>query len=281
MGTIFPSEFIKNSRGTANRGTVFFLHANSYSAALYGAFLEPLYSDYEVWAPDLPGHGQSRWNGRIRDWSDLADHFIELLEQEALPRPMIGMGHSTGGIVTMLIAIKRPHWFSRIILLDPVMLPKHVLWIMRGLRLASLTHFIPMARAAERRRWQFPSKQDALEHYSHKKVFANWDPQFLKGYVDHCLHITSSGKYQLACSPQLELSIYQALPKNAWSLPKRITIPTLFIVGKYSDTINNRGLRRLQRMGGNHVVKAIDGGHLFPFEKPVESMKTIKDFLAE
>lgn len=281
MATTFPDDFNKHPKGTPKQGTVFFLHANSYSAEMYDPFLKELYPNYEVWAPDLPGHGRSRWNGRIRDWSDLADHFIKQLEGDPLPAPLIGVGHSIGAIVIMLMVIKRPEWFSRIVLLDPVLLPKYVLWVMRGLRLASLTHLLPLARAAERRRWEFSSKSEALEHFSKKRVFSRWEPQFLQGYIDHCLHETGSGNYQLSCSPQLEISIYQSLPKKAWSYIRKISTPALIIIGKHSDTVNGRGIRRLQRMRGNHVVKSIDGGHLFPFEKSEQSISFIKDYLAE
>ncbi len=268
-----------NPRGTARAGSIFFLHANSYCAGLYQPFLEPLQKDYEIWAPDLPGHGNSRWTGLIQTWEDLANYYIENLEQNPPKKPLIGMGHSIGGVVTMLIAIQRPEWFSRIILLDPVLLPKHLLWVIRGLRLTSLTQLIPLAKAANRRKWLFASHAEALEHYSRKKVFSRWEPRFLEAYVETCLHSTSKGQVQLSCAPQLESSIYQTLPLNAWSIPKKLTVPALFIIGKYSDTVNQRGLRRLANLGGNHVVKSIDGGHLFPFEKPEASMALIKDFL--
>ncbi len=279
MRSAFPSDFSLNQQGTAKKGSLFFLHANSYSAGLYQPFLEPLYDDYQVLAPDLPGHGNSHWNGRIQNWSDLADYFILHFEQNPPPLPLIGMGHSIGGIVIMLMAIKRPEWFKKTILLDPVLLPKHILWVIRGLKLTSSTHLIPLAKAANRRRSIFNSRQAALDHYASKKVFANWEPQFLTGYVDTCLQPTDTGKYQLSCAPHLESSIYQSLPLNAWSLPKKLTTPTLFIIGEHSDTVNHRGIKRLEGSAHNHVVKSVAGGHLFPFEKPAAAMVMIKDFL--
>lgn len=269
-----------NPRGTSQQGTIFFLHANSYSADLYKPFLEPLYQDYEVWAPDLPGHGSSRWTGLIQDWADLADHHIEHFKQNPPPKPLIGMGHSIGGIVILLMAIQHPEWFSKVIFLDPVLLPKRILWIMRGLRLTSLSHLIPLAKATDRRRVLFSSRKEALDHYSQKKVYAHWKPQFLEGYVNTCMHATDNGQVQLSCAPQLESSIYQSLPLNAWSFPKKLTVPALYIIGEHSDTVNQRGANRLKRLGRNPVVKSVDGGHLFPFENPKDSMELIKDFLS-
>lgn len=281
MRTPFPSDIPMNQRGAAKLGHCFFLHANSYSANLYQPFLEPLYGDYKVLAPDLPGHGSSCWNGRIQSWIDLADHFTRHFEQNPPKKPLIGMGHSIGGIVIMLMSINRPEWFSKVILLDPVLLPKYILWIMHGLRFTSLSHLIPLAKAADRRRVLFSSRQEALNHYSRKKVYSQWEPQFLEAYVNTCLHANGSGQYQLSCAPQLESSIYQSLPLNAWSFTKKLAVPALYIIGKNSDTVNQRGLNRLKKLRGNHVVKSVDGGHLFPFENPKASMELIKDFLVK
>ncbi len=268
-------------RGHNKRGVIFFLHANSYSSRLYDDFLKPLYDDYEVWAPDLPGHGESRWNGRIEAWEDLADYFIGYLEHHPPSKPLIGMGHSIGAVIIMLMSIKRPQWFSKVTLLDPVLLPKRILWLLYGLQLTSLTHIVPLARAANRRKRLFPNRQAALEHYTRKKVFSQWENHFLTAYVEHCMHPVTSGEIQLSCAPQLESSIYQSLPLNAWVLPKQLPQPSLFLIGNSSDTVNHRGVKRLKNLKGNHVVKGVDGGHLFPFEKPEESMLQIKEYLSK
>jgi len=281
MRTVFPTELIFNEYGSAREGTILFLHANSYSAKLYRPFLEPFRDDYEILSPDLPGHGDSRWSGRIQNWNDLADYYIEMIDKNPPQSPLVGMGHSIGGVLTLIMAIKRPQWFSKIILLDPVMLPRRILWVIRVLRIFSLTHLVPLAKTSKRRKQHFPSLEAALEHYSNKAVFAQWQPEFRQAYVDTCIHATESGQYQLSCAPELESSIYQSIPLQVWSLPKKLTIPSLFIIGENSDTVNQHGLLRLKRLGGNHVVKSIDGGHLFPFEKPARCIDMIKEFLAE
>ena len=111
-------------------------------------------------------------------------------------------------------------------------------------------------------------------------MYSQWKPQFLEGYVDTCLHTIDSGEVQLSCPPQLESSIYQSLPLNGWILPKKLTVPALFIIGEHSDTVNQRGANRLKNLGPNPVVKSVAGGHLFPFENPESSMELIKEYLS-
>ena len=179
----------------------------------------------------------------------------------------------------MLMSVQRPDLFVKLILLDPVMLPKGILTGIKMLRLLSMTHIIPLAKAANRRRTAFPDRTSVSRHYATKEVFSRWAPGFLEAYAETCLHEIESGEWQLSCAPLVESSIYQSIPLTVWSLPQKLTHPSLFLIGKYSDTINHRGFRRLQKRLGNHVVKRLDGGHLFPFEKPGETLEQIKDFL--
>jgi carboxypeptidase C (cathepsin A) len=43
--------------------------------------------------------------------------------------------------------------------------------------------------------------------------------------------------------------------------------------------VNQRGIKRLKGSSGNHIVKSVIAGHLFPFEKPAASIEIIKDYL--
>jgi len=277
----FPAEPQIDMWGNPEGQTLLFLHANSYSSRMYHPFLEPLAKDHHIWSPDLPGHGESRWNGRVHSWEDLADYYIQLIEKSSLPQPMTIMGHSIGGIIALFIAVKRPSWVNKIILLDPVLLPKRILFVMRILKLFSLTHLIPLARASIRRRSRFTNKSEALEHYARKSVFSQLEPRFLEAYVETCLRETDQGTFQLSCAPQLESSIYQSIPVKVWSLPKKVLVEALFIIGENSDTVSHRGIKRLKRSKRNHIVKSVEAGHLFPFEKPDTSIALIKDYLAK
>lgn len=280
MSSTFPDRVPLHQRGSAKKGSLLFLHANSYSAEMYRDFLEPLEADYAITSPDLPGHGSSTWQGRVNDWEKLAEFYLDILDLEGQVAPRIGMGHSIGGILILFMALKRPDLFSRIILLDPVLLPKRILYVFRGMKLLSVAHEAPIAKAARRRKRTFSSRQRAYEHYSRKKVFKKWQDSYLQAYVDSCLREESNGSVHLVCTPELESSIYQSVPLNVWRIPRKISIPALYIVGSHSDTINERGVKRLKSMIGADQVSVVEGGHLFPFEDPDGSMTLIKEFLA-
>ncbi|MCF7808699.1 MAG: alpha/beta hydrolase [Candidatus Marinimicrobia bacterium] len=281
MQSDLPEALSLHRFGGSTSGSILFLHANSFSAQMYQDFFSSLTDRYQVLAPDLPGHGQSCWSGRIHSWESLADYYLEKLDLNSVKKPIIGMGHSIGGIVILFIALKRPDLFSRIVLLDPVLPPKRFLAIMRVFRLLSIAHLNPLSRRAKRRRQVFESRRQAYSLYQKKSVFSNWKPGFLQAYVDTCFRQDEKGSVRLACSPELESSIYQSIPLQVWSLPKKISLPALFLIGDHSDTVNARGVRRLKKTGKQSQVELLNGGHLFPFENPEDSMTVIKEFLAD
>lgn len=281
MHNEFPDALSLHRYGSAESGTLLFLHANSFSAEMYEGFLSPLFSDHEVLAPDLPGHGRSFWPGRIQSWESLADYYLEKLDLDNMKQPLIGMGHSIGGIAILFMALKRPDLFSRIVLLDPVLAPKRFLVIMRVFNFFSIAHLNPMSQKAKKRRQVFESRQKAYDLYQKKSVFSRWQPFFLQAYVDTCLREEESGSVRLSCSPELESSIYQSIPLHAWSLPKRVSTPALYLIGENSDTVNPRGVKRLKNLKNHSQLKLVKGGHLFPFETPECSMQLIKEFLTD
>ena len=164
--------------------------------------------------------------------------------------------------------------------MDPVLLPRKILIALRIMKLFSITHLVPLSKTALRRKTSFTSAERAFTHYSRKKVFADWKPEFIQAYVDTCLRSSENGSVQLACRPELESSIYQSLPPQAWSLPGKVTVPALYLVGSRSDTIDSAGVKRLKRKVGHQNVHLVEGGHLFPFEDPEGSMNLIKEFLS-
>jgi pimeloyl-ACP methyl ester carboxylesterase len=279
MKTAYPETVPTYSWGDPSRARILFLHANSFAAGMYQPFMEGLLDDYHVLAPELPGHGQSQWPGVIKGWPSLADYYLQQMDNQGLTDPVIAMGHSIGGIISLIMAVKQPQRFSKIVLLDPVLLPGKILTLIAIMRALGQRKRFPLARKAYRRRTHYPDRESALERYRHKRVFARWQPRFLRGYVDHCLRTLPDGSLELACSPELEASIYETLPVNVWSFVRKLRIPTLIVVGEHSDTVAPAGVRRLSRINSNLIVKTTPGGHLFPFEEPEAALKIIREYL--
>jgi len=163
--------------------------------------------------------------------------------------------------------------------LDPVLLPKRILALIRVLRFLKLDHHLPLVQKARHRKTRFADREEALAHYRRKPIFRHWETEAFEHYVDGCLVDDGAGGKRLACRPELEESIYLSIPLDTWRLPGRLPIPGMVITGEYSDTVSPRGVQRLRRINGNLIVKTLPGGHLFPFEKPALASDLIMEFL--
>ena len=93
---------------------------------------------------DLPDHGASPWSNRF-DYFDYADQVAATL-RDAGPGPVVLVGHSLGGKVAMLVALRHPQLVSGLVVVDIAPAPtaaaaefRPLVAAMRGLDLDRLT----------------------------------------------------------------------------------------------------------------------------------------------
>jgi len=95
-----------------------FLHGAGGIAAWAGA-LEMLASKHHVYAPLLPGFGQSTGLECLEDQFDLFQHGFDVIEALGLDRPYV-VGESLGGWMAAEMAALRPKEIGRLALTAPV-----------------------------------------------------------------------------------------------------------------------------------------------------------------
>ena len=136
-----------------NGAPLHFLHANGFCSGTYTPLLKFLAGDLRIIASDIRGHGDSDSLGidRISHWDIFVDDLKNVVEQTISP-PVIGIGHSLGAVTTYLAAAKYPHLFSKIILIEPVILPKRILRLICLMKLFGIVGLIPLARIARKRK---------------------------------------------------------------------------------------------------------------------------------
>ena len=84
-----------------------FSHANGFPAACYRKMFSHLERDFEIGFINTIGHDP---RVPVTDgWPHLVEELIERIE--GYRQPVLGVGHSLGGYLTMLAAIARPELF--------------------------------------------------------------------------------------------------------------------------------------------------------------------------
>lgn len=100
-------------KGTDGDPGILLIHGSGGDHTHWPADLREL-SGFNVHAVDLPGHGKSTGQGRktVDDYADFIDLFVR---RKGLSNVTL-FGHSLGGAIVQILALRSPDWLSRIVL---------------------------------------------------------------------------------------------------------------------------------------------------------------------
>ena len=161
--------------------------ANGFPPGSYRPFMAAFTPDYRgVSLPPRALWPEQATLDKPPTWSALADDLLAGLEQHAL-RDVIAVGHSFGGIASIMAAVRKPERFAALCLLDPTILPAHVLGLIAQARQAGKIDQFPLAVGARRRRATFTDPQAAFAYWRAKKLFQDWPDDALWAYVESML----------------------------------------------------------------------------------------------
>ena len=190
--------------------------------------------------------------------------------------PAFLVGHSLGGILSLMCAARHPELVRGVVLIDSPVLGG---WRATTLGLAKRTPLIGAlspGRISQKRRNHWPSLEAALDNFSHKKAFARWDPQVLRDYIEHGTH-DEGGQRVLNFDRDIETAIYNSLPHKLDSLLKRhpLKCAAAFIGGTHSAEMRQAGADLTHQVVKGRIMM-LDGSHLFPMEKPIATAAAIE-----
>jgi pimeloyl-ACP methyl ester carboxylesterase len=258
------------------RARIVFSHGNSFPASTYGVMLDNLRQrGFEVAAIEKFGHDpqypvSNNWPHLVQQLADFAG------AQQADGTPAFLVGHSLGGILSLMCAARHPELARGVVLIDSPVIGG---WRATTLGLAKRTPLIGSlspGRISQKRRNHWPSADAALESFQHKKAFAKWDPQVLRDYIAHGTH-DEGGQRVLSFEREVETAIYNSLPHKLDSLLKRhpLKCPAAFIGGTHSAEMRQAGMELTQQVVKGRVMM-LDGSHLIPMEKPLATAAAIE-----
>jgi pimeloyl-ACP methyl ester carboxylesterase len=259
-----------------------FLHANGMCAGTYSPFIERLRENFHIFASDVRGHGDSSppLENPVKHWELFTGDLAEMIKVN-MERPVIGIGHSLGAVVTYMTAAENPGLFSALVLIDPVFLPLKIRIAGALLRRLGLIKGFRLAKGARRRKSLFSSKDEALGRFSSGRgMFRHWDSEFIRSYLNCALEEKSSGEAALKCDPELEAQIYESFPGRIFRYAEKINCPVLAVRGEFSETFPRESILKLEKVLKNCKIATIQGaGHFIPMEKPDQCSRIVKEFL--
>ncbi len=256
--------------GDPARGVdVVFAHANGFNAQTYRSILQPLAADVRILAVDLRGHGASTLPtdaDRHRGWDVYAKDLGVLLAGIEARRPPVLAGHSMGATSMLLAAARAPGRARRLVLFEPVLLPRiAVLYGKLPWAAKLLRRRFPLARRADARRAVFESREAALAAYAGRGAFKSWPAQSVADYVEGGFRDRGAGGVELACAPAWEAANFAAQGADPYRALAVVGLPITILKAEHGSTCraDPATLKRYAK------VKTVPGSsHFLPMERP-------------
>ncbi|MGO4377771.1 alpha/beta fold hydrolase [Pseudoduganella sp. RAF19] len=254
---------------------IHFSHANSYPSGTYRQFFEFLGRDFDIQALDMHGHNpaypvQDGWDALVKEL------IVEL--QKRYDEPVILVGHSLGGMLSLMAAAERPELVRCVVMLDSPVVAGWRAMAWRLFKNTPLADRYSPARFSAKRRNVWPSKEEAMRHFASKEVFAKWAPGVLMDYLDAGLKPHPEG-FELRFTREIETAIYRSLPHHIGNLVAgKFPVPVGYIAGDRSEENRQAGLDATRALVGRHF-RTVFGGHLYPMESPQLTANLTRDLI--
>jgi pimeloyl-ACP methyl ester carboxylesterase len=254
--------------------TLFFSHGNGFAGGVYTTLLSRLIGPYGLITHDFENHGESEVTGRFDSSAALLAQAAEVFDAMAPRDNTILIGHSLGGGISTLLAAARPNAVSALVLLDPILLPRHYWWASRA---ATRFGRNPMANAARRRRTQWVDREALAARLKGRGIYAGWTDEAFEDFIDHATQPVAEGR-ALICPSTVEAAIY-GQPVYPWPALRRIRQPMLMLYGTESYGFFPTTARRIAAGDRRRQVEGVPGGHCFMMEQPQVTADRIRQFL--
>lgn len=254
-------------------GAIVFSHANGFPAGTYRVIFEAWRAaGHTVHAIEKYGH-DPRFPV-TSNWPHLRAQLIEFIEHE-VGGPAFLVGHSLGGYLSLMAASCRPDLARGLVMLDSPVLSG---WKARAVQVAKALgaseRFGP-GQVSKRRRQQWDDHDAAFRHFAAKPAFARWAPGVLHDYISSGTEAHGPQR-RLSFTREIETAIYNSIPHHLARVLRAhpLQCDMAFVRGTNSVEVRQVGLRTTERLAKGQVT-AIEGTHLFPFERPDETAATV------
>jgi pimeloyl-ACP methyl ester carboxylesterase len=252
---------------------IVFSHANGFPAGTYRVMFEAWRAaGHAVHAVERFGHDPAY--PVTSNWPKLRDQLIHFVEHE-VTGPAVLVGHSLGGLLSLLAACRRPDLAAGLVMIDSPVITgwrAHSLQVVKATRLVQR---VSPGRISRTRRHEWPSRDAVRQHFAAKAVFARWDPRVLEDYVQSGFD-ERDGKLVLGFDRAIETRIYDTLPHHLGALLHRHPpkCPVAFLAGTQSAEMRQVGMAPSRALAHGRFAM-IEGGHLFPMERPDETAAAV------
>ena len=254
--------------------TLLISHATGFHGRCYLPIAHALADRFHSVAPDLRNHGDTATGDTATgdtgeaapvDWRRYGDdaEAVALAVAAESPRgPLVGFGHSMGAACLLMVALRQPGLFQRLVLFEPIVFPDG---------LAPLDgHENPLVGGARRRRSRFPSFDEAIRNFASKPPMNSFTPAALEAYVRFGFAEGPAGSVHLKCRPEVEAATFSMGSRHGtWELLGDIATPVTVVTGQPEPMRpSERGAGLADALPNGRYVQLDDLDHFGPMVDP-------------
>ena len=261
--------------------TIHLSPANGIPIASYAGFIEQFNGDYSFTGMDSRG----AWLDQVEPTNSFgleafADDLIEAIEQ-TYDAPIIGMGHSHGGLITAAAAVKRPELFSKLVIIETASMPTPTVgWLVTHTPKALAMKLFPIVRSSYKRQRIWPSREAFYRRYRNHATFRRFTERAMRDYVEYGLRQRDDNQYELSYHPSWESHIFRTVG-FAWNQLRKLKVPSLLIRAEHSNLYSAEQFTQYNAALECCVdtVEIPGAHHLLTHENPIETAQFIQQWL--
>jgi pimeloyl-ACP methyl ester carboxylesterase len=245
------------------RDSIHFAHGNGFPSSCYRQLFQVLESRYDCRYIDRIGH-----NPRFpvtENWDYLVDELIASI-REKFSQPVIGLGHSLGGVLNLLAAIKEPSLFKGVVMLDSPLLGRFKSSMVRLAKSIGLIDKLTPALRTRGRRHHWNTREELTHYLKGRPLFRTFSEECLQDYINFGFKKMEDG-YWLHFDKQVEYLIFRTLPHHLPRYEGKLTIPTALIYGDKSTVVTRFDVRYMRNKYHINCYR-VPGTHMLPMENP-------------
>jgi esterase len=236
---------------------VLILHGATSMAVNHAWFIEELFPNCHVWAPDHRGHGHSS-RADSYDLGEFADDTAQFIETLGIENPLV-LGHSLGGAISMCLFGRGEIPISKLLLKD-------------------IGPEIPHRDRprADDRPTTWDSYDAAFTHFEDLSQ-ALGDPAT---FIANNLRWTDNRALAVRFDP----AFFSVLRRDwdLWDGLARITAPTLIPHGEHSDVLSaDVAARMVEGMPDARVVEFPNCEHILEWQQPERFVEVVREFVGD
>lgn len=257
------------------KAIIHFAHSNGFPGSCYKSFFDYFKEEYELSYSEMLGHDPNL--PITNNWPNLVIELKNDIEKHH-QQPVVGLGHSLGGVLMYMLCVQHPELFQSVIMIDAPVLPKLKCRMLRIAKFLNIIDKITPAGRTKYRTRRFTDHAAAKAYFKKRSFFKSFSESALDDYINYGLLEDDAGVY-LKFDPELEYQIYRGLTHDANLYLRDNTVPVYLLRATNSYVISERDATCLKKQYFIHPYD-INGGHMIPFENPDVCAQVIKDLIA-